>query len=94
MNTEQEIRLCNIVYVALLLFTGISVLVAHTLSLSRASAVLVALGIAWFKAGLIAYHFMRLKSERPLAWIILSVAVVSVLILAIGVGPDLGVYTR
>lgn len=92
MDIEKEIRTATAVFVTLLVFTGLSVLASTEFQAGRAAAILIALGIAWFKAGLIGYHFMHLKQERTLVWIILLIAIVAVLALAIGVLPDLAVY--
>lgn len=83
-----ERRLCTQIYFVLIILTLVSVGV-YTLHLMRYAAILVALGIAWVKAGLIGYHYMRLKTERPLVWAVLFIAMLAVVILGIGVIPDL-----
>jgi caa(3)-type oxidase subunit IV len=76
------------VYIALLVLTVATVGVS-LLHVSRYAAVGIALAIASGKAALIGWHFMHLKSEKPLVWVTLLVGIVTVIILVIGVLPDL-----
>lgn len=77
------------VYLTLLLLTA-ATLGAGLLHVGgRLMGVAVALIIASFKAGLIAFYFMGLRRERPLVWGILATGIVAVLILLVGIYPDL-----
>ncbi len=76
------------VYLALLILTATTV-AASLLHLSREGAVLLALFIASVKAALIGWYFMHLNTARAGIWIILLVGLLSVIILAIGIFPDM-----
>jgi caa(3)-type oxidase subunit IV len=89
MTTEQQIRQASWVFGALIALTAITVTAATHAPGARLAVIGIALGIAWLKAGLIGYHFMHLKDERPLVWAVLFIAILAVLALAIGVIPDL-----
>lgn len=76
------------VYIALLVLTVVTVGVS-LLHVTRYAAVAIALAVASGKAALIGWYFMHLKSEKPLVWVTLLVGIAAVIILVIGVLPDL-----
>ena len=79
------------VYVALLLLTGSTVLIANNqdqLHLERFE-IPIALGIAATKTVLVGVFFMHLLHSRPLTWLIM---VIAVLFLAAMMGFTLGDY--
>ncbi len=93
MTTSQELQISNRIYIALVVWTLVSVFAA-SFEGTRIMAVTLALAIAWGKAGLIGYYFMRLQHERPLIWVIVGIALLCVFILSVGVFPDLAIYVR
>jgi caa(3)-type oxidase subunit IV len=77
------------VYLALLLLTA-ATLTAGLLHVGgRLMVVSVALIIASVKASLIGFYYMGLRRERALTFGIIAVGVVAILILLIGIAPDL-----
>jgi caa(3)-type oxidase subunit IV len=88
-SLNAESRLYTQIYVALLALTALTVS-AYFGHFSRVPAILVALSIAGVKGGLIAWHFMQMKSERPMIWAIALIGITAVLIFGIGILPDLG----
>ncbi len=87
-ETTSELRAYTYVYVTLLILTGVTVAVS-VWPLARYAAVALALGIASLKAGLIAWHFMHMKSERPLVWTVMLIGVAALVILVVGIFPDM-----
>jgi cytochrome c oxidase subunit 4 len=80
-----------LIYVALLLLTGLTVLIAtnqDTLQL-RSFEVPIALGIASAKTLLVAIFFMHLIHSRPLTWVVI---LTGVLFLALMIGITLSDY--
>lgn len=55
----------------------------------RIMAIAIALIIASMKASFIGFYFMGLRKERALAWYILGVGAIAVLILLVGLLPDM-----
>ena len=93
MNKELEARSdegLNLgVYLALLVLTG-ATLTASLLHLGgRIMVVSVALIIASLKASLIGFYFMGLRRERALTFAIVAIGLIAVLILLIGIVPDM-----
>lgn len=86
---ENEIQRATRIYWALLVLTAATVGAYVVLALPRSLTILVAATIAWMKAGLIGYHYMELKQERPLVWSVVIISLAAVAILAFGVIPDL-----
>jgi len=77
------------VYGALLALTGLT-LTAGLLHLGgRLMAVAIALIIASMKASLIAFYYMGLRRERAFVFLILGIGILAVLILIVGIVPDL-----
>ena len=57
----------------------------------RILAVTIALAIAFTKGTLILMYFMHLKDEPPVYWAILGIGLLAVIILAIGIFPDVAI---
>ncbi len=77
------------VYLSLLALTVATVGVSHFTHGGRIMAVSLALIIASVKASLIGFYFMGLRRERALMFIILGIGAVAVLILLVGILPDM-----
>lgn len=77
------------VYLALLALTGATLAASLFNHGGRIMAVAVALIIASVKASLIGFYYMGLRRERALTFAILGVGVLAVLILMIGILPDM-----
>ena len=77
------------VYLALLALTVATLAVSHFTHGGRIMAVMLALIIASIKAGLIGFYYMGLRRERAMMFVILGVGAVAVLILLVGILPDL-----
>ncbi len=92
-DTHRELKMYTAVYVGLLCLTAATVS-ASWLHVSRYAAVSVALAMASVKAALIGWYFMHLKSERPLVWTVIGVGLLTVIILVVGVFPDLALRLR
>lgn len=93
MNRELETHADDAVdlpvYLALLVLTA-ATLGAGALHLGgRLMAVSVAVLIASFKASLILYYYMGLRRERALIWGVVGTGLLAVLILLVGIYPDL-----
>lgn len=73
-DIKKEVRGYIIVFVALLVLTLVTVAVNY-LHLNLTAAIILALCIATFKAGLVACYFMHLVSERTLIYAILTFTV-------------------
>lgn len=79
----------------LAVYLGLLALTAATLAAgllgynSRLMAVSIALIIAALKASLIGFYYMDLRRERALTYVILGVSLLAVLILLVGIFPDL-----
>lgn len=86
-HSDENIDLA--VYVVLLVLTA-ATLGASLLHMGgRIMAVSVALIIASMKASFIGYYYMGLRRERALAWYILAVGAIAVLVLLVGLLPDM-----
>ncbi len=77
------------VYLALLSLTAVTLAVSHFTHGGRIMAVSLALLIASFKASLIGFYFMGLRRERAMMFVILGIGALAVLILLVGILPDL-----
>lgn len=77
------------VYLSLLALTVATVGVSHFTHGGRIMAVSLALIIASVKASLIGFYFMGLRRERAMMFIILGIGAVAVLILLVGILPDM-----
>lgn len=77
------------VYVMLLLLTAATLGAGQVRGGGRLLGVSVALIIASFKAGLIAFYFMGLRRERLLVWGVVATGIAAVLILLAGIYPDM-----
>lgn len=77
------------VYLALLALTGVTLAAGHFTHGGRIMAVTLAVLIATAKAALIGFYFMGLRRERPMTFVILGVGILAVLILLIGIIPDM-----
>jgi caa(3)-type oxidase subunit IV len=86
---EDEDALNLSVYVMLLLLTGATLAAGRLQGGGRLLGVSVALIIASFKGGLIAFYFMGLRRERLLIWGVVATGIAAVLILLAGIYPDL-----
>ncbi|MBI5200040.1 MAG: cytochrome C oxidase subunit IV family protein [Elusimicrobia bacterium] len=76
------------IYLALLTLTAATV-AAGALHEGRLLTVSIALIIASVKASLIGWYFMGLRRERALTFGILAVGALTVMILLVGIFPDL-----
>lgn len=77
------------VYVVLLCLTAATLGASLFSHGGRIMAVSIALIIASLKASFIGFYYMGLRRERALAWYILGVGAVAVLILLVGLLPDM-----
>jgi len=77
------------VYLSLLALTVATLGVSHFTHGGRIMAVALALLIASAKASLIGFYFMGLRRERAMTLVILVIGAAAVLILLIGVIPDM-----
>lgn len=84
----SEDRLTLGVYLALLALTGVTVASA-LVGVGPVLAVTFAVGIAAMKASLIGWYFMHLSHERALIYGVAAVGVIAVIILAVGILPDI-----
>ena len=93
MNKEPEARSeegLNLgVYLALLFLTGATLTAGVLHQGGRIMVVSVALIIATLKASLIGFYYMGLRRERALTFAILAVGLIAVLILLVGIFPDM-----
>lgn len=80
----------GIIYLVLLAFTVLTVLSAQ-MEFARSLTILIALSIALVKSSLIALYYMRLRTEKPLIYLIVLIGIVTVSILAIGIFPDIAI---
>lgn len=89
--TEEDLskdRLYLGVYLALLALTAVTVASALA-GVGPLLAVTFAVGVASMKASLIAWYFMHLSHERPLIYGVAAVGVIAVIVLAVGILPDI-----
>ena len=77
------------VYLALLALTGATLTASLLHHGGRIMVVSVALVIASVKATLIAFYYMGLRRERAMTFLIIAVGLIAVLILMIGILPDM-----
>ena len=88
-NSElYEDRLALGVYLSLLALTGVTVASA-LVGVGPVLAVTFAVGVAAMKASLIGWYFMHLSHERALIYGVAAVGVIAVIILAVGILPDI-----
>ena len=76
------------VYLALLALTGVTVASALA-GVGPVLAVTFAVGVAAMKASLIGWYFMHLSHERALIYGVAAAGVIAVVILAVGILPDI-----
>lgn len=84
----REDRLYLAIYLALLALTAVTAGSALA-GLGPLLAVTLALGVASMKAALIGWYFMHLSHERALIYGVAAAGVVAVVILAVGILPDI-----
>jgi caa(3)-type oxidase subunit IV len=77
------------VYVCLLALTGATLAASLLNHGGRIMVVSVALIIAAMKASFIGFYYMGLRRERALVWAILGAGLAAVLILFVGLLPDM-----
>lgn len=77
------------VYLSLLALTVATLGVSHFTHGGRIMAVVLALIIATIKASLIGFYYMGLRRERAMMFVILGIGVLAVIILLVGILPDL-----
>lgn len=85
---SREDRLYLAIYLALLALTAATAASALA-GLGPMLAVTLALGVAAMKAALIGWYFMHLSHERALIYGVAAAGVVAVVILAVGILPDI-----
>lgn len=85
---RSEDRLYLGVYVALLALTAVTVASALA-GVAPLLAVTFAIGVASMKASLIGWYFMHLSHERSLIYGVAAAGVIAVIILAVGILPDI-----
>jgi caa(3)-type oxidase subunit IV len=78
-----------LVFVALLALTATTVGVS-ALHFGRGTAVALALGVAAVKAALIGWNFMDVRSAPPLVRGVVLVGVSALVVLVVGLAPDVG----
>lgn len=84
----REDRLYLAIYLSLLALTAVTALSALA-GPGPVLAVTLALGVAAMKASLIGWYFMHLSHERALIYGVAAAGVVAVVILAVGILPDI-----
>lgn len=84
----SEDRLTLGVYLALLALTAVTVASA-LVGVGPVLAVTFAVGVAAMKASLIGWYFMHLSHERALIYGVAAVGVIAVVVLAVGILPDI-----
>jgi cytochrome c oxidase subunit IV len=84
---EDDVNL--IIYLSLLALTGATLAAGVFGHIGRLMTVSIALIIAALKGSLIGLYYMGLRREHVLTYVILSVSLLAVLILLIGIFPDL-----
>lgn len=84
----SEDRLYLGVYLALLALTAVTVASA-LVGVGPLLAVTFAVGVASMKASLIGWYFMHLSHERALVYGVAAVGVIAVVVLAVGILPDI-----
>ncbi|MBK8575394.1 MAG: cytochrome C oxidase subunit IV family protein [Elusimicrobia bacterium] len=89
----NEEKFSTVLFIGLVFVTLVSV-GASRLHLGSGMAVTVALAFAAFKAFLIGWYFMRLKTAGAVPRGAVIVGVLAVLILAFGIFPDVGLFNR
>ncbi len=77
------------VYLTLLVLTAATIGASLFTHGGRLMAVALALIIATAKVGLIAFYYMGLRRERAMTFVILAIGALAVLVLLIGILPDL-----
>lgn len=77
------------VYLSLLALTAATLAAGHFTHGGRIMTVVLAMLIATGKAALIGFYFMGLRRERAMTFVILGVGVLAVLILLVGILPDM-----
>lgn len=88
-NSElSEDRLVLGVYLALLALTGVTV-ASSLVGVGPLLAVTFAVGVAAMKASLIGWYYMHLSHERALIYGVAAAGVIAVVILAVGILPDI-----
>ncbi len=88
-RSEPQAGVDFAVYLALLALTAATVSTGLLGGSGRLMAVSLALIIASVKASLIAFYYMGLRREGWLTWAILGTGLLAVLILLVGIAPDL-----
>jgi caa(3)-type oxidase subunit IV len=83
----------TLLFAGLVTLTLLSVL-ASRLHFGRTTAIVIALAFAVIKGFLIGWFFMRLKSEGWVARGAVLIGILAVLILSIGIFPDVGLFNR
>ncbi len=89
LDAPSEDGLSLAVYLCLLALTGATLAAGILHQGGRIMVVAVALIIASLKASLIGFYYMGLRRERALTFAIIAVGVIAVLILLIGIIPDM-----
>ena len=87
---HTSVKAYLLVFVALLILTGTTVLLSYA-GLPRKTAITLAALIAFTKVSLIATFFMHLKSESKGIYAVLIAAVFFVVVLALALLPDIGI---
>lgn len=77
------------VYLSLLALTGATLAAGHFTHGGRIMTISLAVLIATAKAALIGFYFMGLRRERAMTFVILGVGFLAVLILLVGIIPDM-----
>lgn len=89
LETHSDPALELAVYVVLLVLTALTLSASLFNHGGRIMAVAVALIIASMKASFIAFYYMGLRRERALPWLMIGTGIVAVLILLVGLLPDM-----
>lgn len=82
-----------VIYLSLLGLTALT-LGASFLGEGKLMAVAIAFIVATAKAALIGFYYMGLRREDPLTYVILGIGATAVMILFLGIMPDLTAYPR
>lgn len=77
------------IYIGLLALTGATLAASFFAHGGRIMAVSLALIIASMKASFIAFYYMGLRREKKMVWCILAVGAAAVLVLLVGLLPDM-----
>lgn len=87
-HNSDESFVFGAVFALLLILTAVTIVSAR-FGMEPLMGVVVAMGVASAKAGLIGIYFMRLRREPVVVWCLVVAGISAVATLAIGILPDM-----